>query len=187
MLNVPITPPRVPVIDPRTGNVSREWYQFFLSLYTITGSATGVTPVASGGTGLSTIPTNGQLLIGNGSGYTLRTLTAGTGVTITNTAGAISISITADSIVTKTSDYTATATDYTILCDAAAGAIAITLPDAATLPAYVYTIKKIDTSANQVVITPTGTDTVDGSATAAILVPFVSITVQSDGTNWYIL
>lgn len=32
-LNVPITPPRVAFIDPRTGNVSREWYMFFLSLF----------------------------------------------------------------------------------------------------------------------------------------------------------
>ena len=36
-LNVPITPPRVAFIDPRTGNVSREWYMFFLSLYQVAG------------------------------------------------------------------------------------------------------------------------------------------------------
>lgn len=47
--------------------------------------------VANGGTNLSTTPTNGQLLIGNGSGYTLATLTAGTGMTITNAAGAITL------------------------------------------------------------------------------------------------
>lgn len=29
---VPITPPRVAFIDPKTGAVSREWYRFFLSL-----------------------------------------------------------------------------------------------------------------------------------------------------------
>jgi hypothetical protein len=29
----PITPPRVPIIDPRTGLIDRAWYQFFLSLY----------------------------------------------------------------------------------------------------------------------------------------------------------
>ena len=29
---VPITPPRVPVLDERTGTISREWYMFFLSL-----------------------------------------------------------------------------------------------------------------------------------------------------------
>ena len=38
-LNVPITPPRVAFIDPRTGNVSREWYMFFLSLFTLTGGS----------------------------------------------------------------------------------------------------------------------------------------------------
>jgi len=32
MLNVPITPPRVPLIDPRTGLIDRAWYLFFLSL-----------------------------------------------------------------------------------------------------------------------------------------------------------
>ena len=39
-LNVPITPPRVAFIDPRTGNVSREWYMFFLSLFQTAGGST---------------------------------------------------------------------------------------------------------------------------------------------------
>lgn len=47
--------------------------------------------VANGGTNLSATPTNGQLLIGNGSGYTLATLTAGTGISISNAAGAITV------------------------------------------------------------------------------------------------
>lgn len=51
--------------------------------------------IAYGGTGLGSTPTNGQLLIGNGAGYTLSTLTAGTGVTITNSAGGITIASTA--------------------------------------------------------------------------------------------
>lgn len=32
----PITPPRVAVLDPRTGLISREWYMFFLSLFRTT-------------------------------------------------------------------------------------------------------------------------------------------------------
>jgi hypothetical protein len=32
-INVPITPPRVAFIDPRSNTVSREWYLFFLSLF----------------------------------------------------------------------------------------------------------------------------------------------------------
>jgi hypothetical protein len=52
-------------------------------------------PVASGGTG-QTSYTDGQLLIGNSTGNTLTkaTLTAGTGVTITNSAGGITIAST---------------------------------------------------------------------------------------------
>jgi hypothetical protein len=54
----------------------------------------GVLPVKNGGTGQSTF-TNGQLLIGNSTGNTLTkaTLTQGANITITNTAGAITIAV----------------------------------------------------------------------------------------------
>jgi hypothetical protein len=81
----------VPIIDERTGAVSREWYRWFYSLYNIVGTGTGIIPVASGGTGLSTIPTNGQLLIGNGTGYTLNTLGVGAGISVTNGLGTITV------------------------------------------------------------------------------------------------
>jgi hypothetical protein len=60
--------------------------------------ATGVTgtqPVVNGGTGQSTY-TDGQLLIGNTTGNTLTktTLTAGTGISVTNGSGAITIAST---------------------------------------------------------------------------------------------
>jgi len=54
-------------------------------------NVTGVVAIANGGTGLSATPTNGQLNIGNGTGFTRATLTAGTGVSVTNGAGSISI------------------------------------------------------------------------------------------------
>ncbi|MEO7991919.1 MAG: hypothetical protein ABI663_20355 [Chryseolinea sp.] len=53
--------------------------------------SSGVFPIAQGGTGLSTVPTNGQLPIGNGTGYTLAGLTSGTGITVTPGAGSISV------------------------------------------------------------------------------------------------
>ena len=58
-------------------------------------SLTGTVAVANGGTGQTTY-TDGQLLIGNSTGNTLTkaTLTAGSGVTITNGSGAITISST---------------------------------------------------------------------------------------------
>lgn len=84
-----ITAPRVGLLDPQTGLVSREWYRFFYNLYVITGDGSGITAVINGGTGLSTIPTNGQLLIGNGTGYTLNTLGFGAGISVTNGSGTI--------------------------------------------------------------------------------------------------
>lgn len=56
-----------------------------------TSDLSGTVAVANGGTALSSTPTNGQLLIGNGTNYTLATLTAGSGISITNGAGSISI------------------------------------------------------------------------------------------------
>ena len=88
-----ITPPRVPIIDDRTGLVSREWYRYFYSLYAFTGGGTGILPIASGGTGLNTIPTDGQLLIGDtaSSGYKLHVIDTGAGIGITNGSGTILI------------------------------------------------------------------------------------------------
>jgi hypothetical protein len=71
-----------------------------LAAGTWNGSAIGV---AYGGTGLTATPTNGQLAIGNGTGYTLATLTAGTNVSISNTAGGITISATPSAGGTVTS------------------------------------------------------------------------------------
>lgn len=38
-----ITPPRVPLIDERTGLITREWYRFFLTLFNLTGGGTNNT------------------------------------------------------------------------------------------------------------------------------------------------
>jgi len=94
---------------------------------------------AQGGTGLSTAPTNGQLLIGNGTGYTLATLTAGTGVTITNNAGSISISAAGGLptvTVTSSTAITASAGFHYVLT--AATAATVTLPASPTISDTIY-------------------------------------------------
>jgi Chaperone of endosialidase len=63
---------------------------------------TGTLPVANGGTGLTTTPANGALDIGNGTGFTRTTLTAGSNVTITNASGAITIASSGASAATPT-------------------------------------------------------------------------------------
>jgi hypothetical protein len=85
-------------------------------------------PVGSGGTGLGTTPTNGQLLIGNGSGFSLATITAGSGVTVTNGAGTISLSaagLPTMNIVTGTTQ-TAVAGNHYVLTNAST--TTLTLP-----------------------------------------------------------
>jgi hypothetical protein len=63
---------------------------------TSTGNITmsGVLGVSAGGTGSNATPTNGQLLIGNGTGFNLATITAGSNINITNGPGTITISST---------------------------------------------------------------------------------------------
>jgi trimeric autotransporter adhesin len=60
----------------------------------------GTVNVANGGTGLTSTPANGQIDIGNGTGFTRTTLTAGSGVSITNGAGSVTISATGSGTVT---------------------------------------------------------------------------------------
>ena len=66
---------------------------------TSTGNITmsGVLGVSAGGTGSNAAPTSGQLLIGNGTGFNLATITAGSNINITNGPGTITISSTGGS------------------------------------------------------------------------------------------
>jgi hypothetical protein len=89
----------------------------------------GTLPVANGGTG-QTSYTNGQLLIGNTTGNTLTkaTLTAGSGVTITNGAGSITIAaagLPTMNLVSGTTQ-TAVANNHYVLTNASA--TTVTLP-----------------------------------------------------------
>lgn len=68
----------------------------------IVAGTTGTLSTARGGTGVTTA-SNGQLLIGNGTGFTAATLTAGSGVTLTNGAGSIQVAFTGPGTGTVTS------------------------------------------------------------------------------------
>jgi len=62
-----------------------------ISNINLASQVTGTLPTGNGGTGNTATPTNGQLLIGNGSGFSLAALTAGSNITITNSSGGITI------------------------------------------------------------------------------------------------
>ena len=78
-------------LDATTGRPSLEWLMWLMNPSFISVNIGGGLPVTSGGTGLTTIPTNGQLLIGNGTGYTLNTLGYGSGISVTNGLGTITV------------------------------------------------------------------------------------------------
>lgn len=94
MATMPSTNINIPYsafLDPTTGRPTQPWLLWLMSPTFITTNLSTALSVASGGTGLSTIPTNGQLLIGNGTGYTLNTLGYGAGISVTNGSGTITI------------------------------------------------------------------------------------------------
>lgn len=72
----------------------------------------------------------------------------------------------------------------TLLCDATDGEIVIALAPSTTNA--IINVKKIDTSENAVTLTPT-TGTIDGSISAPITTPFLTLTAISNGTDWFII
>lgn len=65
------------------------------TVYTITPANTAALAISRGGTGLTTTPSAGQILYGQAGGtYALRTLTAGSNITITEAGGAVTIALT---------------------------------------------------------------------------------------------
>lgn len=91
-----ITPPRVPLIDERTGLITREWYRYFYNLYYATGGENqGAVPTDRGGTGTTQVPTNGQILVGNTStgNYNATDLTVSPGLVKTTGAGTLSLNL----------------------------------------------------------------------------------------------
>jgi hypothetical protein len=90
-------------------------------------------------------------------------------------------------IVSKTGTYVITASDYTILCDASGGSFAVTLPSVSGTTGRVYVIKKIDSSVNTVTVDGDSSDLIDGATTQVLTAIYESITIQSNGSAWYII
>ena len=88
------------------------------------------------------------------------------------------------SVTTATFTITQTTGTYIFLVNATTAPIAIALPVASNSTA-VYIIKKVDATVNTVTITPT-TSSIEGATNALIKVNGASITVVSNGTNYFI-
>jgi len=87
---------------------------------------------------------------------------------------------------TATADYTVAVLERMILADASAGALTITLPSAANAWQRIV-VKKIDATENAVVVAGAGGQTIDGAATVTITRQYVSVDLEPDGANWWVV
>ena len=116
--------------------------------------------VGSGGTGLTSTPSNGQIDIGNGTGFTRTTLTAGSNITITNGSGSISIASSASGGLSwqsvQTANFTASSGNaYPI--NTTSGAITVTLPASPSAGNIVTIVDYSGTAAtNNIIVAPNG-------------------------------
>jgi hypothetical protein len=90
-----------------------------------------------------------------------------------------------NAISTITSNYTATRTDYTILCNNNSGAFQLTLPVASANSGKIYVIRKTDESSNVLTISPSLKLT-ESTVVSSLDYP-KTMRVQSNGSDWYII
>ncbi|UCE74926.1 MAG: hypothetical protein JSV56_04280 [Methanomassiliicoccales archaeon] len=94
----------------------------------------------------------------------------------------------ATNIVTVTEVYTASGSDYTILADASTKSVRVKLPSAGEVPGQILNIKRIDDhKKNKVVIDGNVQEKIDGQLTVQLNTKYMSYTIQSDGSGWYII
>jgi hypothetical protein len=158
---------------------------------------------SAGATNASASLASGALKLGVGGSTALDTQisrTAANTLTIDNNAsGAANLILTGNfqsqgAIYLKTvskvfadSPYTVATSDNIIFCNATGGNMTVTLPSAVTFASRTITVKRANTTANTVTV-GSAAGTIDGSA--SYIIPggtLNSITVVSDGTNWYIV
>ena len=170
MPNANINIPYSAFLDPTTGRPSVPWLQWLTNPTFITANLSSALPVTSGGTGLVAIPTNGQLLIGNGTGYSLNTLTASTGITVTNGLGTITVTNSLPDLTVVltgagTTVVTGTYPNFTITSN----------------DAFVGTVTSVGGTGTVNGITLTGTVTTSGNLTLGGTLSGVSLTTQVSG------
>ena len=90
-------------------------------------------------------------------------------------------------LITATEDYTPGDDDQVILVDASGGEVRITLPPAVDYNNRTFFIKKIDSSANNMIIDGNEDETIDNNDIITTDVQYLSLHVACDGANWWII
>lgn len=162
-------------------------------------SAGGMNVVATGAAAKDTIitNTNGSMTLTAGENVTdaMNFTASGAASRINLTAGTGSINLASGLIIATTdvvfadSPYTVLGTDYFLSVDTSAGAVTVTLPNAATLAGRTYVIRDTGgaAAATNITVATAGGNLVGGGASAAtktISAAYAGATVYSNGTTW---
>jgi len=211
----PITPPRVPLIDPRTGLIDRAWYLFFLSLNDIATAVVddvnlatdSISLIASYDAALLTLAQEVETLppvvtlpipdvltdccsaLESQVAEMQKQIEALQVQPIVDTA-AITAAINAASSapVTKTADFTVADNETWIINNKSGSTCTVTLPTASAWSGRYLTFKNLQ--AQTLVSASSNVVLIDGTvAGTAILLAVVGnwATMVSDGTNWVIM
>jgi hypothetical protein len=86
-----------------------------------------------------------------------------------------------------TSGHTAMSGETVLGVDASLGSVNIDMPTAVGINGRQYYIKKIDSSNNEVTITPYENETIEGTTGISMTYQNTSISLVSDGLNWIII
>jgi hypothetical protein len=108
-----------------------------------------------------------------------------TGLYLKTTGTAVEFSKILRPIKSVATTYTIASTDHTVLADAVSAGFTITLP--AAVDEDEYTINKIDSSANLVVVDGDAAETINGSGSYTLSVEHESVTVRALSGAWYIV
>jgi hypothetical protein len=90
-------------------------------------------------------------------------------------------------ITTVNTNTTLLSSNYVVLADASSSSVRIQLPAASLHTGRTYHIKKIDNTTNLVTLSGNIAETIDGLNTQAINAQYISLTIVSNGTNWFII
>jgi hypothetical protein len=196
-----LTPPRVALIDPRSGAISREWYRFFLSLLTATQANQSEVEVAPDTSSLlatydallETLAQTTETQPDGASASDLAVVQSGLQALALSPPPLDEIAIRAlipalTGPVTKTADFTVAYNETWIINNKSGSTCVVTLPAAATNVGRYLTFQNnqdqnLDSASSNVV--PQG----GGSAGTSILLNVSGnwATLVSNGTNWVIM
>jgi hypothetical protein len=90
-------------------------------------------------------------------------------------------------VSTKNSNYSVALGDNVLLANASSGNIIFQLPPAASAVGHLFYFKKIDSTANAMILQANGIEEIDGFNTQQTTVQYESFTLVTDGMAWYII